>query len=126
MRKLSYALIAAMALVWAAAPGQAWSQTTADIVGEYTRPNGDTLVVTDCEGLLCAHMSSGDKTGLEMLHGMTVSAPNEWRGNGMKHPDMPGFMTFGGTVTASGDTLNVRGCVLGGAFCDAEVWTRRR
>lgn len=98
----------------------------ADILGTYTRPNGDTLEVADCEGQLCAHMTGGDKTGLEMLHGMESTGPNEWRGNQMKHPDMPGFMTFGGSVTASGDTLNVRGCMLGGAFCDAEIWTRQR
>lgn len=125
MQKLRVTLLAAAAFAFGGAPGLAWSQATADILGSYTRENGDVVEVTDCEGRLCGRIASGRKTGFEMLHGMEKSGPNEWRGNRMKHPDMPGFMTFNGTVTATGDTLNVRGCVIGGALCDAETWTRR-
>lgn len=102
----------------------AWGQSTSAVVGDYTRPNGDAVQVSDCEGLLCGRITSGEKAGFEMLHGMESTGPNEWRGNRMKHPDMPGFMTFNGTVTANGNTLTVRGCAIGEAFCDSEVWTR--
>lgn len=125
MRRLSFGLAAA-ALVTTGAQAPAWGQSTGAVVGSYLRPNGDLVEVYDCESLLCGRIASGERSGFEMLHGMTNAGPNEWRGNQMKHPSMPGFMTFNGTVTAEGDALSVRGCAIGQSFCDAEVWRRRQ
>lgn len=118
--------VAAATLLLFGAYAPAWAQTTADVVGAYTRPNGDAVEVYTCDGLLCGRITSGERSGFEMLHGMESTGANEWRGNRMKHPSMPGFMTFNGTVTASGDTLSVRGCAIGESFCDAEIWARQR
>jgi uncharacterized protein (DUF2147 family) len=125
MQKSNNLLLATLALACLGAASPASAQTMADILGNYTRPNGDSVLVADCNGLLCGHLTSGNKTGMEMLHGMESATPGEWRGNRMKHPSMPGFMTFNGTVTVVEGNLSVRGCAIGEAFCDAEIWTRQ-
>ncbi len=123
MRKLGFIVVLAAGL---SAPALAWIEANEAILGEYARPNGDAVQVFECEGRLCGRIVGGDRDGFEMLHGMDVTAENEWRGNRMKHPSMPGFMTFNGTVTVTGpDTLSVKGCAMGQSFCDAEVWRRR-
>ncbi|MEZ5995595.1 MAG: hypothetical protein R3C25_07550 [Hyphomonadaceae bacterium] len=126
MRKLSVGVAAlALALIGAQAPAFGQAASTASIVGNYARPNGDPVEVYDCDGKLCGHITGGERNGFEMLHGMESTGPNEWRGNQMKHPAMPGFMTFNGTVTVVENGLSVRGCAIGQSFCDAEVWTRQ-
>ena len=44
-----------------------------------------------------------------------------WKGKKMKHPDMPKFLTFKGTVTVEGDVLKIKGCA---GICDSEKWDR--
>lgn len=60
--------------------------------------------------------------GYEMCNGMAKTGDFEWKGRKMKHPDMPGFMRFNGTVTFGSNGLKIKGCALG--MCDAEIWTR--
>ena len=123
MRKMRILAIAAVA---ASAATLAWAQSNSAILGNYARPNGDPVEVYECGGLLCGRINGGERNGFEMLHGMSATGANEWQGSQMKHPAMPGFMTFNGTVTVvEGGALSVRGCAVGQAFCDAEVWQRR-
>ncbi|MEQ1695661.1 MAG: DUF2147 domain-containing protein [Hyphomicrobiaceae bacterium] len=96
----------------------------ADVNGTWKRPNGDTVEVSGCGGGLCARITGGAKKGMEMFHGMSKAGGTKWKGAKMKHPDMPGFMTFNGTVTHSGDKLEVKGCAIGESMCDAETWSR--
>ena len=60
------------------------------------------------------------KKDFEMCHGMTAEG-DAWKGKHMKHPEMPGFMTFKGTVTVEGDVLKIKGCA---GICDSEKWDR--
>jgi len=99
---------------------------SAGVTGNYTRPNGTKARVYMCGGKLCGKLTSGKKKGYEMLHGMAKVGANKWKGRKMKHPDMPAFMTFNGTITRSGKTLTVKGCMIGGIFCDKEKWTRTK
>ena len=39
--------------------------------------------------------------------------------------DLENNTTYGGKVSASGSTLTVAGCVLGGLFCKSEKWSRQ-
>ena len=123
MRVFRNAAIAMLLFAGASAP--AWAQSNADVLGNYARPNGDPVEVFECGGLLCGRISGGERQGFEMLHGMASTAAGQWQGSEMKHPGMPGFMTFNGTVTLQGTSLSVRGCAIGQSMCDAEVWTRR-
>lgn len=70
--------------------------------------------------LYCTRTSDG----FEMCNGMTKSG-NAWTGGGMKHPDMPGFMTFNGTVTMTASSLTIKGCAVGQSMCDSETWKKK-
>ena len=95
----------------------------AQMVGNYTRQSDDgpqTIVVQVIDGALyCARESDG----FEMCHGLELSADARWRGRTMKHPDMPGFMTFNGTASFTVTQMNLRGCAMG--VCDAETWDKQ-
>jgi uncharacterized protein (DUF2147 family) len=100
--------------------------SAADVTGSWKRPNGDGVDVYSCGGKLCGKITSGSQKGFEMLHGMAKTGASTWQGSNMKHPDMPGVMTFNGTVTQSGERLEVKGCAIGQSLCDAEQWTRSK
>lgn len=91
-------------------------------LGKWTRKNGDTVEITLQGNELFCTITDGKKTGFEMCHGMTLREDGTWKGKKMKHPGMPGFMTFNGTVTVDGDSLSIKGCAL--KVCDAETWNR--
>ena len=93
------------------------------LAGFYTRENGDTVHVTIDNGLLFCKIVKGSKPNFEMCHGMKPSGA-AWTGKKMKHPGMPRFMTFNGTVTSDARTLSIKGCALGKSLCDSETWTR--
>ncbi len=66
------------------------------------------------------------KDNFEMCHGMDQQPDGTWTGKKMKHPDMPGFMTFNGTVViGSNKKLSIKGCMIGGAFCASEIWDEK-
>jgi uncharacterized protein (DUF2147 family) len=96
------------------------------LVGTWKQPNGDLARVYDCGGKLCAKVIKGEREGLEMFNGMTPAGANRWQGGHMKHPGMPSFFTFNGTVTVEGKEMKVKGCAIGQSMCDSEVWTRAR
>ncbi len=96
----------------------------AEITGEYKRPNGDAARVSINDGKLYCKITSGAQAGFEMCHGMDKTGANVWQGAKMKHPTMPGMMTFNGTVTATASGLSIKGCAIGQSMCDAENWTR--
>lgn len=89
-------------------------------MGDYLRKEKDTINVFVKDGKLYCNRAE-DK--FEMCHGM-VQEGDEWKGKKMKHPDMPGFMTFNGTVTISETSLTIKGCAVGNSMCDTEVWTK--
>ncbi|MDK9695812.1 MAG: hypothetical protein OEL76_05445 [Siculibacillus sp.] len=90
--------------------------------GMYKRPNGTTAKVWTCGGKLCATVQESNFN--MFLSGIAPAGEGTWKGD-MKHPDMPGFMTFNGTVTTSGKGLKVQGCAVGQSMCDAETWTKQ-
>jgi uncharacterized protein (DUF2147 family) len=96
----------------------------AEAVGDYKRPNGDAARVSVNDGKLYCKITSGAQAGFEMCHGMEKTGANVWQGANMKHPTMPGMMTFNGTVTVTASGLSIKGCAVGQSMCDAETWTR--
>lgn len=89
--------------------------------GTYLRKGDQPIAVTVKDGkLYCTRIADG----YEMCNGMTAQADGSWKGGKMKHPDMPGFMRFNGTVTFTATGLNIKGCALG--MCDSEAWTKQK
>lgn len=105
---------AALALGVTMLGSAAFSQAT-----EYLRKGDQVIVVFQHEGKLYCRRTADD---FELCHGMEPQADGSWAGPNMKHPDMPKFMTFVGTVITNDTGLSIEGCVLGG-ICDAEEWT---
>lgn len=86
----------------------------------YIRKGSQSIEVTDKGGkLYCTRTSDG----FELCNGMTKQADGSWQGRNMRHPDMPGFMKFRGTVVFSASGLNIKGCAVG--ICDAEDWAKK-
>ncbi len=94
--------------------------TPAMAIGDYLRKEKDIINVFVKDGKLFCNRAE-DK--FEMCHGM-VKEGDDWKGREMKHPDMPGFMTFNGTVTITDTNLTIKGCAVGNSMCDTEVWTK--
>ena len=94
-----------------------------DPSGYYKRPNGDEVHVWVAEDKLWCRIIKGKKVNFEMCHGMSPKG-EDWFGKKMKHPGMPRFMTFNGTVTSDEKSIKIKGCALGNSFCDSEVWEK--
>ncbi len=95
--------------------------TPAAAEGAYTRKGGQTINVAVKGGkLYCTRASDG----FEMCNGMSKSGGG-WAGGNMKHPDMPGFMTFNGKVSMSASSLTIKGCAIGESMCDSETWSKK-
>lgn len=122
-RTIALALSGAGLLAVGAVAGGRAAET--DPSGIWKRPNGDTVQVTSGGGKLMCQITNGDRSGFEMCNGMSGGG-NAWRGTAMKHPDMPGFMSFNGTVAVAGTTLSIKGCAIGQSMCDSETWSRVR
>lgn len=113
-----YAVIAALAVL-----GLSSAAMASDPTGKYRRKNNDLVQVWVAEGKLYCKIVEGKKLNFEMCHGMTPEG-EAWKGKKMKHPSMPGFMTFNGTVTMEGTAIKIKGCALGNSMCDSETWTK--
>lgn len=87
---------------------------------DYLRKEKDIINVFVKDGKLFCNRAE-DK--FEMCHGMAQEGEG-WKGKKMKHPDMPGFMTFNGSVSFTDTTLTIKGCAVGNSMCDTEVWTK--
>ncbi|WP_338467069.1 hypothetical protein RXV95_00485 [Novosphingobium sp. ZN18A2] len=113
------AILAAAVAVGLASP--AFSAT--DPSGNYKRKNGDLVHVWIDGGKLYCKITQGKKKDFEMCHGMSPVGET-WQGKHMKHPGMPGFMTFNGTVTSDPGSIKIKGCAFGKSMCDSEVWQK--
>ena len=67
--------------------------------------------------LWCTRVSDG----FEMCNGMTENEDGTWGGNNMRHPNMPKWMKFKGTVYFLEGGLKIKGCAV---ICDSEEWSK--
>ena len=99
------------------------TSVSAEIIGVYLR-NGEEFILvrtTDEGQMYCTRV--GD--GFEMCDGLTLQDDGTWGGNGMKHPNMPKFMTYTGKVIFTDDAIMLEGCTAAKAQCDSEIWPRQ-
>ena len=123
MKKLSTILVP-VAVATALSIGLSSAAFAAGVKGKWKRKDGSIVKVYSCKGgKLCGKIISGKPKNFEMFHGMSKKG-SSWKGAHMKHPSMPGFMTFNGTVKLVGSKLSVKGCAVGQSMCDAEKWSR--
>ena len=97
--------------------------TAQEVNKTYIRKGDQEIRVFTVDGKLFCRRTSDN---FEMCHGMELAGASTYKGAKMKHPDMPKFMTFDGTVViGSNKKLSIEGCMVGGAICDAEIWDEK-
>lgn len=111
---------ALMALACGIALASAQQAMAGEAAGTYKRSNGDIVRVSVNGGKLYCKIVSGSQPGFEMCHGMANAGGDTWSGADMKHPSMPGMMTFNGTVVVAGAGLSIKGCAVGQSMCNSE------
>jgi len=118
MNKLIGAALTAVFSIAAVSAGSA-----AEVNKTYMRKGTQEVRVFTSKGKLYCRRTSDN---FEMCHGMTKVSAGTYKGNKMKHPDMPKFMTFDGTVViGSNKKLSIKGCMVGGAICANEIWDEK-
>jgi len=89
----------------------------------YLRKKTQEIRVFTVDGKLYCRRTSDN---FEMCYGMEKQPDGTWKGNQMRHPMMGKKMTFDGTVViGSNKKMSIKGCQLGGLFCDSEVWDEK-
>jgi len=97
--------------------------SAAEVNKTYLRKGDQEIRVFTSKGKLYCRRTSDN---FELCHGMDKVSPGTYKGAKMKHPDMPRFMTFDGTVViGSNKKLSIKGCMVGGAICDQEIWDEK-
>ena len=123
------------------------SLAAADVTGSWQASNGDaTVKVTRCGEFLCAQIVAlkepsdpdtgrplQDKNnvdeakrsravvGLQLFLAAKPAGENLWRGK-VYNPD--DGKTYDATMTFDGTHIIVKGCIMGGLFCESDTWQR--
>ena len=95
------------------------TSVSAEVLGTYVR-KGDQVITLYTEGELLYCTRGSD--AFELCHGMSLQGDGTYKGEDMKHPDMPRFMTFNGTVTFGAGMVSLKGCAAGNSLCQSEDW----
>jgi uncharacterized protein (DUF2147 family) len=91
-----------------------------DIVGRWRTGPGDTAAISKCGKAYCVVLTDGDYAGRQVGR-VAANGPGIYAGfvvnpqNGHK---------YSGNAKLSGNSLKMRGCMLGGLVCQSQVWVR--
>jgi uncharacterized protein (DUF2147 family) len=117
----SLALTAIPTLIAFALPSVA-SATEAN--GTWLRSNGAHVLAFDCGGglgLKVTKSPEANKVGKTIMCGGKADGPGKWKGTVLNLDDN---QKYSGSVTLSGGSLTLSGCVLGGIICKNDTWSR--
>ncbi len=116
------AILAGAAVLLAAGTVGAFAGAKVDQT--YLRKGTQEIRVFTSKGKLYCRRTSDN---FELCYGMEKQADGSWKGKHMRHPDMPKFMIFNGTVIiGSNDKLSIKGCAVGNSLCDSEIWDLKK
>lgn len=123
MRGPSLALTLGLATVALASTGIVQARAESPN-GTWLRDNGAHVLAFDCGGglgLKVVKSSEPAKVGKTIMCGATKSGQNKWNGTVLNLDD---GQKYSGSVTLSGGSLTLSGCVLGGLICKNDTWSR--
>lgn len=92
--------------------------------GTWLRSNGAHVLAFDCGGglgLKVVKSPEAHKVGKTIMCGAKPSGNNTWKGSLL---NLDNNQKYSGTVSLSGNSLSLSGCVLGGIICNSDTWTR--
>jgi uncharacterized protein (DUF2147 family) len=90
------------------------------IEGNWKTKDGDTAAIGSCGGGFCITLKTGEYAG-KSIGQMTATGSGSYEGSITKPSN---GKTYSGKGTLSGDTLKMKGCVLGGLICESQTWSR--
>lgn len=110
-------LLACASLVLMAGPALAEEP----IVGSWKRPNGTIIQYSSCGGdKYCGTVMTGEYKGKSI--GSMAGKGGSYKGTVNKLDE---GKTYNGKATATGGSLSLAGCVMGGLICKSESLTRQ-
>lgn len=121
---------------WIAATAIALMGTAAaadDVLGTWQSQPGETggyihVTMSQCGAKICgtiAKVVGNDNTsivGRQIIANMSPNGGGAYSGGTIWAPDTD--KTYKSKMTLSGNSLEVKGCVLGGAVCRGQTWSR--
>ncbi len=90
------------------------------IEGNWKTEAGSTAAIANCGGAFCITLKNGEHAG-KRIGKMQANGANKYSG---EITDPADDKTYSGKATVSGNSLNMKGCVLGGLICRGQTWTR--
>lgn len=108
-------LLAATAAVIFATPALA-----DPIEGTWQTKAGSHAVISPCGKAYCIKLTTGEHAGME-IGKMTPTSGGAYTGT---ITDPGNGKTYNGKGAVSGNSLSLKGCVLGGLICRGETWKR--
>ena len=90
------------------------------IEGNWKTKTGDTAAIGGCGGSFCIRLKTGEFAG-KSIGKMTATGGGSYEGSITKPSN---GKTYSGSATLSGNSLKMRGCVLGGLICESQTWSR--
>ena len=90
------------------------------IEGNWKTKNSDTAAIGGCGGSFCIRLKTGEFAG-KSIGKMTATGGGSYEGSITKPSN---GKTYSGSATLSGNSLKMRGCVLGGLICESQTWSR--
>lgn len=91
-----------------------------DIEGRWRTDSGSTATIASCGKAFCITMSSGAHKG-KRIGRMSAGAERQYSG---EITDPESNKTYSGKASLNGNSLSMKGCVLGGLICRGQNWTR--
>jgi uncharacterized protein (DUF2147 family) len=88
------------------------------IEGNWKTAKGETAAITHCGGAYCVTLKTGKYAGKTI--GKMEGSGADYSG---EITDPADDKTYSGYGTVSGNSLNMKGCVLK-VFCKSQTWTR--
>jgi uncharacterized protein (DUF2147 family) len=89
------------------------------IVGNWKTTLGDTAAIEPCGGGFCITLKNGKHAGEKI--GAFEGGGGSYSG---KITDPDAKKTYNGTISVSGDTVTLKGCVMK-VVCESQKWSRQ-
>jgi uncharacterized protein (DUF2147 family) len=91
------------------------------IIGTWQRPSSGVLVkFQPCGSAYCGIVQSGEYAGKSI--GKMNGSGGQYKGT---LTDLKEEKTYNGKASVSGNSMSLKGCVLGGLICKGETWKRQ-
>lgn len=90
------------------------------IEGNWKTKSGETAAIGGCGGGFCITLKTGEYAGRQ-IGKMSPIGDGQYEGSITKPSS---GKTYSGKASLSGNSMKLKGCVLGGLICESQTWSR--